>query len=251
MPFYYIYKMIHPETGEFYIGRRISKVRPDLDVKYRGSSISWYKKLTPTIIKKVLIKEIFEFEISSIEQLIDVEISLISKYITDPLCRNAHIPGKGFYGKPGYKLSEYTKNKMSLSRTGKSYLTDESIDKIKKARQNQVIGPVSEETKEKMRRSHKGKKLSDEHKLKLMKPKSEEHKEKLRGPRPNAKKPKTKIQCPICKVFGAPNVMKRFHFDNCGIPQHNNKSECPHCKKIVDGGNAKRWHFDNCKLKSN
>lgn len=129
-------------------------------------------------------------------------------------------------------------------------LSIETKNRIKQKRANQIMKPHTEETKRKISESNKGKTLSEEHKNSLKKPKSEEHKEKMRGPRPNYKKPKEKIECPTCGKSGAPNVMYRFHFENCGIKQENSRVECPHCKKMVDGGNGKRWHFDNCKNKN-
>lgn len=135
----------------------------------------------------------------------------------------------------------------TVDKSGK--LSDETIIKIKNWRATQVRKPHTEETKKKISILHKGKKLTEEHKEKLRGPKSEEHKEKLRGKREKSKKPKKKIECPFCKKLGAPHVMYRFHFDNCGIKKETEKVECPHCGKNIDKSNAKRWHFDNCKLK--
>lgn len=42
------------------------------------------------------------------------------------------------------------------------------------------------------------------------KPKSEEHKAKMR-------KPKIKSACPHCKKMVAPNIMARYHMDNCKL----------------------------------
>jgi hypothetical protein len=64
------------------------------------------------------------------------------------------------------------------------------------------------EVAQKISNALKGKPKSEEHKQKLKKPKTEEHKKNLGGPKP-------KIECPHCKMMGAPSPMKRFHFDNC------------------------------------
>ena len=140
---------------------------------------------------------------------------------------------------------------LNLILTGtskkKSLHSKETIDKIKEARKKQKISH-SEETKLKISNSNKGRKLSEEQILGLKKPKSKEHKQKLKGPRYSFRRSKEKIKCPKCDKFGAPNVMYRFHFDNCGIPEIPQKIECPHCKKIGNIPNMKRWHFDNCKM---
>ena len=210
--FYYLYRMTHPETKEFYIGRRTSKLSPELDINYRGSSQTWYKKLDSFTIKHVLIKEIIDYNISSKEELGILEGEEILKYIKDPLCKNCHVPGKGFYfDNSGMKYSEESKIKMSISK--------------------------------------KGKKMSEEQKEKLRKPKTEEQKEKMKGPRYNYRVPKEKIKCPHCDIKGAPNVMKRFHFDNCGKDNSDKVVKCTYCNKTGGISTMKRWHFDNCKSK--
>ncbi len=240
--------MTHPLTGEFYIGRRTSKIDPELDAGYRGSSIRWYKNLDSYVIENILVKEIIRKDIETQEKLIILETEEILRNIENPLCKNAHIPNKGFYPKPGYKLSEETRSKMRLNNLGKKHKpeTKEKIRNsvLKSPNKSRVI---TEETRIKMGKAHRGKKLSPEHIEMLKKPKTEEHKEKLRGPRPDYARPKEKIKCPNCNKLGAPHVMYRFHFDNCGLKEKSRKIECPHCKKVGGISNMKRWHFDNCK----
>ena len=57
------------------------------------------------------------------------------------------------------------------------------------------------ETRKKIRKGNKGKKLSEEHKKKIS----------------NTLKDKTpkRITCPYCNKTGGDNVMKRWHFNNC------------------------------------
>ena len=64
--YHYIYKMIDPNTKEFYIGRRSSKVKPELDITYRGSMISW--TIEENFNKDILIKEILVKDIKAIEE---------------------------------------------------------------------------------------------------------------------------------------------------------------------------------------
>lgn len=76
------------------------------------------------------------------------------------------------------------------------------------------LPPFSDETKQKIRKSAIGRKLSNDTKLKMSlirknKPKSEEHKSKL----PFNKS----IECPHCHKIGQMANMKRHHFDNCKL----------------------------------
>ena len=78
---------------------------------------------------------------------------------------------------------------------------------------------VSETTKQKLRVYNSGKTLSKEHRLKI----SESCKGKLKKHRKKETKPRNRdytemrliVQCPHCERFGAKNLMKRYHFDNC------------------------------------
>jgi group I intron endonuclease len=111
----------------------------------------------------------------------------------------------------GKTLSEEHKRKISLNRI---YLvTEETKLKISKASKGRKL---SEETRRKLSESHKGKKLSDEHKRKL----SESHKGKH-----ISKERLIKIQadwdsreyviCPYCGHKSRSVKMKLYHFDNC------------------------------------
>ncbi len=162
--------MIHPETNEFYIGRRTSDKPANEDSKYRGSSVSWYRELSKDIIENVLIKEIVNENIYSKEELNILEIEEISKNIKNPLCRNAHIPGIGYYT-PGPR-SEETKRKLSEHFTGKpnpnypKKLSEEAKKNISEGCKGRKI---SEVTKKKLSMSGSKRKLTEEHKANLSK----------------------------------------------------------------------------------
>jgi hypothetical protein len=94
--YFYVYKTILEDTGEFYIGRRKSKFSPELD-PYMGSSKTWYRTLCKDIIKS-LKKEILGVFLSE-EDMCLAEIDYITNSIGNPMCKNAHIPSKGFYCK--------------------------------------------------------------------------------------------------------------------------------------------------------
>jgi len=101
----------------------------------------------------------------------------------------------------GVKLSDATKEKLSIINTGKKY------------------GRRSEATCLKISKATKGKSKSIEHREKAIKnlkriPKgstlSEEHKANMR-------KPKLVIECPHCYKQGGNSQMKRYHFDKCKL----------------------------------
>jgi hypothetical protein len=190
--------MTHPETNEFYIGRRKSKIKPELDIYYTGSSSTWYRELDAYTISNVLIKEILLSDIKTFDELCKYEIEIITENIKNPLCRNAHIPGKGFYintprsdetknrisksniGKHNIKHTEESKNKMSNSLKGKVH-SDDHNKKVSISNTGKILPP---EVREKISNSLKGRILSDEHKEKISKFQkgkilSEEHKEKI------------------------------------------------------------------------
>lgn len=189
MTYFYIYKMTHPETGEFYIGRRTTEILPELD-PYRGSSQKWYSTLSDEIINHVLIKEILDDTIHTDEELNILENEYITKNIKNPLCMNAYIPSKGFHGSG--LLSDSTKNKISQFNKGRRWITNGIESKTISSEESESIHEgwyfgrtkFSEETKNKIRNSLKNKSLSEEHKLKISeshkgKKISEEHKLKI------------------------------------------------------------------------
>ena len=66
--------------------------------------------------------------------------------------------------------------------------------------------PRSEKTKEKIRKTLKGKKRPDDVIEKLKVPKKNKE---------NYKKPKSKVVCPHCGLMSQPALAYRWHFDNC------------------------------------
>jgi hypothetical protein len=158
--------MTDPNTGEFYIGRKSGSIEPELDIKYRGSMMSWAKD--ENFNKDILVKEILVKDIETMEELCELESIMIEAVIKDPLNKNAHIPGKGFYTKGS--RSEETRKKLSDHFKGKKKpnypkkLSDEARKNMSEGCKGRII---SEETKEKLSLSQKGKKLTEEHKQKI------------------------------------------------------------------------------------
>ena len=152
MSYFYIYKMTHPETGEFYIGRRTSKV-PSNEDAYTGSSKTWYNTLDKHTIKKVLIKTIILDNVEDFENLCKKELEIILENIQNPLCRNAYIPNIGFYRKG--PLTQEHKNKISSSSKGIPRKPDPDGQRWKTRRLN-GNDRHTEESKSKMSSSHTG-----------------------------------------------------------------------------------------------
>ncbi|MCK9575610.1 MAG: hypothetical protein M0R51_06595 [Clostridia bacterium] len=88
--YHYVYKVIHIETKQFYIGSRSSKVHPTLD-SYLGSMKTW--KPDKTKLKKEIIKDDFNCR----EDAIKFEAEEITKFIHNPLNENYHVPNKGYH----------------------------------------------------------------------------------------------------------------------------------------------------------
>jgi hypothetical protein len=122
MEYFYIYKITDPNTGEYYIGRRKSYVIPEDDLKYKGSSKSWFKTLTIDYINNVLVKEILIKNIVSFDDLCLKEIELLKDNVKHPLCKNKHIPGIGFFMK-GPHTKDHN-NKIAIGNQGKTRNTE-------------------------------------------------------------------------------------------------------------------------------
>lgn len=171
--------MINPETNDFYIGSRKSKV-PPLEDPYRESSKTWYNTLSTHIIQNVLIKEILEDGINSQKDLNERENKWILENIKDPLCKNSYIPAIGFYCKEvkketrekiscslkGYKHNDEARKNNSIAQSGKILSEDHKIKISSSMKKN-----MTEEKRKNMSENqkgkepwNKGKELSESHK---------------------------------------------------------------------------------------
>jgi hypothetical protein len=86
---HYVYKLTHPVTGEFYVGKRSFNGHPEMDT-YRGSG-RW-----PVAMKAegtCLLREVLETFDSDAEAQA-CELSLIRRADQDPLCRNEDTPSR-------------------------------------------------------------------------------------------------------------------------------------------------------------
>ncbi|MFA6198895.1 MAG: HNH endonuclease signature motif containing protein [Bacteroidales bacterium] len=116
-------------------------------------------------------------------------------------------------------LSEFLDNGWIKGRI--NVFTDEQkmIISVRSKNMEHKSRPQTEETKQKLSLANKGKKLSDEYKLKIS---------------------KSLIGKNIGKTF--PNRKKRDGVDFKIVT-------CPHCNKEGKSIGMTRWHFENCKLK--
>lgn len=134
----------------------------------------------------------------------------------------------------GYKHTEEEKNKI------RNRMIDDKNHAFGKSPWNKglTIQKHSEETKEKMRISHTGRKKSEQHKLNLSnslkgKSKSEDHKKKLSESLTGRKVSSEIIQKTSAKLRGRKHPIVK----------------CPHCNKIGGKIAMSRWHFDKCNHK--
>lgn len=88
--YHYVYKLIHTETKQYYIGSRTSRVLP-ADDNYLGSMCVWKPD------KSKLSKKILKDDFKTRDEALLYESKLIEDSIEDPLNENYYIPTKGFH----------------------------------------------------------------------------------------------------------------------------------------------------------
>ena len=137
-------------------------------------------------------------------------------------------------GVAGQKLSK--EHKLKISRNNANFWkgkkrSEESKEKMRKPKSEEHKQKMSEsrkgkqaskQTKQKMSESKKGTKLSEETKQKLRRynnRKGVKHSKETKLKISNSMKGKIqkKIKCPHCDKFGRECLMKRWHFDNCKL----------------------------------
>ena len=221
----YVYQIVHLPTLKSYIGSRTAKECNPLGIgiKYFSSSndkdFRLEQKEKPENFSYFVLKEFGENH----KEYLKYEMELHEKYNIDE--------NEKFYNRT--KAST-----IGFSMAGKKH---------------------SNESKEKMSKSHIGKKLSEEHKdniSKSLKGKSkpwfqnktlsEEHRDKiskgLTG-RPVSKKTKEKISESNTGKKRTKETKKKLSES----AYNRKKVKCPYCDKIGDICMMKRWHFSKCK----
>ena len=159
--FYFIYRTIRLDTGQFYVGLHSTD---DLEDGYLGSGHR-LKAAVKKHGKEKFVREIVEM-LPDYESLCAKEKEIVTEnMLKDPLCLNIK---KGGQCPP----TEEANLRRSISLTGKK--------RVVRHRQ-----PLSEKTKQKISVSHKGKILSSEHRESISETLkgrvfSEEHRQRLR-----------------------------------------------------------------------
>lgn len=144
---HYTYKVILPETNEYYIGVRSCKCLPEED-SYMGSMKTW------KVDKSKLIKHIYTtFE--SREEANEWESLAIETCIDDPLNRNYFIPNLRFH-MLGYNHTKEAKEKIGKAARNMSQETRKKLSESKKGNSNALGFKHTEETKNKISEKHKG-----------------------------------------------------------------------------------------------
>lgn len=229
---FYIYKIEHIETKEFYFGSRGCKCKPDEDKKYLGSMYVWKpdkNKLTKTIISN---------KFKTRDDALIEEANLIKKNINNPLNRNYHIPYKGYHTTGIVPVKDKNGNIFMINKNDIKILNGElnSVNKgmtIVKDKNNNKFWVNIDDPRFKtgeifgIRKGiepiNKGIPMSEEQKIKLRKPKSEEHKKKLSEVRKNMKTKKI-----ICLTNG-------IVYDSMKIAAQELKLTIPNIVNVLKG----------------
>jgi len=159
---HYLYKITNIETYQYYVGVRSHK-SPSTD-KYMGSSSIWTKNWIKEN-KDILIKEIINDSFQTREEANIGEVNLLQKCECDDLCINCLY--KRIPSHLGVKQSEeWIKKRINSGKNAPMYgkhHTEETKQKISNTLKGREI---SKEAKEKIGNFNRGKIVSDETKLK-------------------------------------------------------------------------------------
>lgn len=188
--FYYTYKITNKLNGNYYFGRRKSKIDPVKD-PYFGSGLGLKQAI------KKYGKENFQKEVLCIyetfDALVEAEQTLITiEVVRDPSCYNQSLGGPG-----GVMVSDEIKQKVSSSLK-KSWKNNPG--RSKQVSQSNIDTSFN--------KWWQGKTRSEEDKL--AKSKSTKRTIEL-GTHPS----KVMATCPHCSYTTGIGNAKRWHFDNC------------------------------------
>lgn len=252
---YYVYAYLREDGSTYYIG----KGKGDRAWKKGKGEVG-----KPTDPKRIIIVE----SNLTLTGSLAIERRLIDWYgridLGTGILRNQTDGGDGGKGALiGNKLSDATKQKISLAHKGKKKnpMSEESKKKLSKSmigkncgkkrteqqkirqsrvQKGKIRKPHTEETKKKLRELNLGKMngpMDDEHKRKISnalkgKVRSKEHSENLSKSLKGRK----------------PSINEREAFLKA---MEEGKTTCEHCGKTTTKGNYNRWHGINCKLSVN
>lgn len=201
-----LYIKTHNKTGLKYFGK--SQKNFEKFKKYKGSGKYWQKHIkkhgydVTTRIYAIFDEtdEYFRSIFTKIAIIFSEDNNIVNSNEWANLTIENGLDGLGY----GHKFSEEHKKNQSESRKGDKHWnygkmhSEETKDKIKQKRAEQVITP---ESNKKRSDTLKGIKRSEETKL-------------LMG---EVQKNKPRVECPHCHSIGAQNNMTRYHFNNCKL----------------------------------
>ena len=120
---HYVYRVEMLSSGEFYIGSRSTDKEINKD-SYKGSMINWkLNKFEKLSLKKTIIKSDFENR----KDAINFESDLITYHINNPLCKNKHVPNRGFHTFNCVSVKDQYGNNLSVDKNDPRYLNGELI----------------------------------------------------------------------------------------------------------------------------
>jgi hypothetical protein len=200
MNYPYVYKGIHRDTGEFYIGFRKKNIDPahkDLGHKYFTSSRDVIELGFENFDWAVISEFTDPDRTKAGNDAYDFEQKLISEDFDSPLCLNRSC----YHGKARFKIDCHTEEAKQKMRKPKH--TEESKAKMSEYRKGTT---QSENTKQKISDSLKG--VNNPNFGKTF---SEERRKEMS----EAAKNRVRIECPHCGKTAAPGMFNRWHGDKC------------------------------------
>jgi len=119
---FYVYRLDDPITNEFYIGSRQCECSVESD-SYMGSYTHWKPDDKGRLVKTILKTNFRKRETTN-----KFEAKLIRENIKNPLNKNAHIPGIGFFGKERIIYHPFSTNKYMKKWCKKNDITCNTHD---------------------------------------------------------------------------------------------------------------------------
>jgi GIY-YIG catalytic domain/NUMOD3 motif len=214
-----IYQTTNNINKKIYIGYHYQTTDPYTFDGYWGSGVKLINAIKKHGVNNFTRETLFVFDDEKVA--LEKELEIVNEtFIKRADVYNIVVGGGLPPSHKGIPKSKIHKQKIGNSNKGK-ILSEETINKIRMARSNQIISH-SEETKQKIANALLGKKHT------------EQRKQNMRDNQPD----RSGINNPC---FG------KQGYDHPAFGTKRHLIQCPHCSKEVPVNVVKRWHFDNCK----
>lgn len=224
--FHIIYKTIS-ESGRYYVGRHSTF---NIEDGYLGSG-RWVESIKN---KKSLRREIVSYH-DTFEELVEAEEKILSDVITDP--NNMNYSNKSI----GFGTGVYN---PSHGGTNRSWNKGKKCPTISEGRKNGKIPNISSEKRSELAKAAWKNGVYDNRPSM-----SEEHKEKisssLKGRIQSDHQKQRMKEVHTGKIYGKET---REKISLAAVERSSILVTCPHCSMIGNGPVMQRWHFTNCKL---